>query len=147
MHVNDLYCCWYNSVQVTCKNIYIYLFIYLFKVQGSVTRKFYIQISNKMQHYTVYLFLENSSTYFGWYLHPSSGAHTTVFTAFGTCQTVTAACSYRGRVGTDRGRVGTASSSNSSTIAAGNSNGLTSNKRCKYSCVLLMMGGDTARNM
>ena len=27
------------------------------------------------------LFLENCSTCFGWYLHPSSGAHTTVFTA------------------------------------------------------------------
>jgi len=38
-----------------------------------------------MQHYTVYIFLENCSTYFGWYLHPSSGAHTTVFTVSGTC--------------------------------------------------------------
>jgi len=35
---------------------------------------------------------ENCSTYFGWYLHPSSGAHTTVFTASGICQTVTATC-------------------------------------------------------
>jgi hypothetical protein len=38
-----------------------------------------------MQHYTVYLFLENCSTCFGWYLHPSSGAHTTIFTICGTC--------------------------------------------------------------
>ena len=45
-------------------------------------------ISNKMQRYTVYLFLENCSTCFGWYLHPSSGAHTTVSTASGTCHTV-----------------------------------------------------------
>ena len=52
--------------------------------------------SNKMQHYTVYLFLENCSTCFGRYLHPSSGAHITVFTVSGTCETVTA----RGRVGT-----------------------------------------------
>ena len=44
-------------------------------------------ISNKMQHYTVHLFLENR-----WYLHPSSGTHTTVFTVSGTCQTVTATC-------------------------------------------------------
>jgi len=29
-------------------------------------------ISNKMQHYTLYLFVENCSTCFGWYLHPSS---------------------------------------------------------------------------
>ena len=42
----------------------------------------------------------NYSTCFGWYLHPSSGAHTTVSTASGTCQTVTATCRYRGRVGT-----------------------------------------------
>ena len=31
-----------------------------------------------MQLYTVHLFLENCSTCFGWYLHPSSEAHTTV---------------------------------------------------------------------
>ena len=31
--------------------------------------------------------------------------------------------------------------------AAGSSNGLTSTRHCKYSCVLLMMGGDTTRNM
>ena len=43
-----------------------------------------------MQLYTVYLFLENCSTCFGWYLHPSSEAHTTVFTVSGTCQTFTA---------------------------------------------------------
>ena len=40
----------------------------------------------------------NCSTCFGWYLHPSSGAHTTLSTASGTCQTVTATCCYRGRV-------------------------------------------------
>ena len=32
-------------------------------------------------------------------------------------------------------------------IAAGSSNGLTSTRCCRYSCVLLMMGGDTTRNM
>ena len=53
-----------------------------------------------MQLYTVYLFLENCSTCFGWYIHPSSGAHTTVSTASGTCQTVTATYRYRVRVGT-----------------------------------------------
>ena len=52
-----------------------------------------------MQHYTVYLFMENCSTCFGWYLQPSSGAHATVFTVSGTCQTVTATCRYCGRVG------------------------------------------------
>ena len=43
----------------------------------------------------------NCSTCFGWYLHPSSGAHTTVSTASGICQNATASCRYRGRVGTD----------------------------------------------
>jgi len=40
------------------------------------------------------------STCFGCYLHPSSGAHTTVSTASGICHTVTATCHYRRRVGT-----------------------------------------------
>ena len=34
---------------------------------------------------TIYLFLENCSTRFGWYFHPSSGAHITVFTVSSTC--------------------------------------------------------------
>ena len=42
----------------------------------------------------------NCSVCFGWYFHPSSGAHTTVSTASGICHTVTAICRYRGRVGT-----------------------------------------------
>ena len=44
-------------------------------------------ISNETQLYKAYLFQENCSTCFGWYLHPSSGAHTciTVFTVSGTC--------------------------------------------------------------
>ena len=70
-------------------------------------------ISNKMQCYTVYfiwyptsckvtqfILSGNCSTCFGWYLHSSTGAHTTVFTASGICQTVTATCHYRGGVGT-----------------------------------------------
>src|SRR5215475_10153085 len=42
----------------------------------------------------------NCSTCFGWYFHPSSGAHTTVSTASGICHTVTAICRHRGRAGT-----------------------------------------------
>jgi hypothetical protein len=42
----------------------------------------------------------NCSTCFGWYFHPSSGAHTIVSTAFGICHTVTAICRCRGRVAT-----------------------------------------------
>ena len=39
-------------------------------------------------------YLENCSTCFGWYLHPSSGAQTTLCTAAGICHTVTATCRY-----------------------------------------------------
>ena len=53
-----------------------------------------------MQRYTVYLRLETALNIFGWYLHPPSGAHTTVFTVSGTCQTVNATCRYCERVGT-----------------------------------------------
>jgi hypothetical protein len=42
----------------------------------------------------------NCCTCFGWYFHPSSGAHTTVATASGICHTVTAIWRYRGKVGT-----------------------------------------------
>ena len=37
----------------------------------------------------------NCSTCFGWYIHPSSGAHNTVCTVSGTIETLTAIC--RGR--------------------------------------------------
>ena len=69
----------------------------------------------------------NCSMCFGWYLHPSSGAHTTVSTASRICHTVTATCCYRGKVGNG--------------IAAGRSNGVTNTRCCRYSLLLLMMGG------
>jgi hypothetical protein len=49
----------------------------------------------------------NCSTCFGWYLHSSSGAQTTVSTASGICYTV---------------------------IAADSSNGVTNTRCCRYSC-------------
>jgi hypothetical protein len=96
-------------------------------------------ITNKMQRYTIYLFLWNA-------LHVSGGTYAdhkelkTVCTASGTCQTFTAACRYGGRVGTNY-------SSNSSSIAAHSSKGLTSTRCCTYSFELLMTGGGTAWNM
>jgi hypothetical protein len=49
---------------------------------------------NAMSHN---LFISGScSTCFGWYFHPSSGAHTTVSTSSGIFHTVTAICRYRG---------------------------------------------------
>ena len=56
-------------------------------------------VSNKMQRYTVYLYLETV-------LHVSGGTSThhqeriQLPTASGICHTVTAICRYRGRVGT-----------------------------------------------
>jgi hypothetical protein len=68
-----------------------------FNVYGSVHRK-YIPIYIQQDATLHSLFISgNCSTCFGWYLHPSSGAHTTVFTASGICQTVTATCRYSGR--------------------------------------------------
>jgi hypothetical protein len=42
----------------------------------------------------------NCSTCFGWYLHPSSGAHVTVYAASGISKTVTAICRERDRTET-----------------------------------------------
>jgi hypothetical protein len=54
------------------------------------------------QNATLYiLFISgNRPTCFGWYHHPSPGAHTTVSTASIICHTFTATCGYRGRVRT-----------------------------------------------
>ena len=57
----------------------------------------YIQIYIQQDATLHSLFISgNCSTCFGWYLHPSSGAHTTVYTASGVRHTVTATCRYNG---------------------------------------------------
>ena len=48
--------------------------------------------------FTQFILSGNCCTCFEWYLHPSPGAHTTVSTASGIFQTVTATCRYRGGV-------------------------------------------------
>jgi hypothetical protein len=68
--------------------------IFVFNIHGSVHCKnilIYIQ-QDATLHNLFYL----ESTCFGWYLHPSSGAQTTVSTASGICHTVTATCRYSG---------------------------------------------------
>jgi hypothetical protein len=67
-----------------------------------------VSISNKIQRHTIYFLSGNCSTCFGWYFHPSSGAHTTVCTASGICHTVAAICRYRGRVETGLSVLGVA---------------------------------------
>ena len=60
------------------------------------TNKKYIPIYIQQDATLHSLFISgNCSTCFGWYLHPSSGAHTTVSTASGICHTVTATGRYR----------------------------------------------------
>jgi len=63
--------------------------------------------------FTQFILYGNRSTCFGWYYHPSSGAQTTVSTAFGICRSVTATCR----------------------LAAGNSNRMTNTRCCRYSCL------------
>ena len=85
-------------------NIYIYIYIYeqyfTFNCHGSVHRNNYSDIYPTRCNFTQFILSGNCSTCFVWYLHPSSGAQTTVSTASGICHTVTAICRYRGRVGT-----------------------------------------------
>ena len=54
------------------------------------------------QDATIYsLFISaNCSTCFGWYLHPSSGAHITVSTVSGITETISATCCERDWMGT-----------------------------------------------
>jgi len=58
----------------------------------------YSDIYLKRCNFTQFILAGICSTCFGWYLHPSSGAQTTVSTASGISQTVTAICHFRGRV-------------------------------------------------
>jgi len=69
-------------------------------VYGSVHLK-YIPIYIQQDATLHSLFISgNCCTCFGWYFHPSTGAHTTVSTASGICHIVITICRYRGRVGT-----------------------------------------------
>ena len=69
---------------------FYYMYSFKFSVQGSVRSKYiltYIQQDATLHS----LFISGyCSMCFGWYLHPSSGAHTTVSAAPGTCQTISA---------------------------------------------------------
>ena len=98
--------------------------IHIFYLHGSVHRKYIpicIQQDANLQQFII---SENCSTCFGCYFYPSSGAHTTVSTASGMCA-----------VGGLRHLQHTQTSSNSSTIAADSSNGVTNIICCRYSCM------------
>ena len=114
-----------------------------FNVYGSVHCN-YIPIYNQQDATLDSLFIsEICSTCFGWYFHPSSGAHTIVSTASGICHTDTAICPllrnswnrFECAVGGVRHPQHTQTGSNSSTIAADSSNGVTNTGRCRCSCM------------
>jgi hypothetical protein len=93
-----------------------------------------IYIQQDAKSHRLFIF-GNSSTCFGWYFHPSSGAHTTVSTASGICQTVTAICRYRGRVGTGLSVLWVAYATHSTLKPADSSKGVTNTRCCRYSCM------------
>jgi hypothetical protein len=73
----------YYLYQQMHTHIYIY---YLYNT------KLYSNIYPTRCNVTQFIIPGNCSTCFGWYLHPSSGAHINVSTASGICQTVTESC-------------------------------------------------------
>jgi hypothetical protein len=81
----------------TCSITSLTLILLMWRIGRANSIPIYIQQDATLHS----LFISgNCSICFGWYLHPSSEAHTTVSTAPGICHTVTAICRYRGRVGT-----------------------------------------------
>jgi hypothetical protein len=75
-----------------------YKFIHLSKIRLFEGFKTNIPIYIQQDATLHSLFISgNCSTCFEWYLHPSSGAHTTVFTASDICHTVIATYCYSGR--------------------------------------------------
>jgi hypothetical protein len=111
-------------------------------------------ISNKIQRYTIYLYLETA-------LHVSGDTSTNhqermqlylQHLIFVTPLLLSAAISWNWfecAVGGVRHPQHTQTGSNSSTIASDSSKGVTSTRCCRYSCTytLLMIGASTTRNM
>ena len=128
----------YEPVVYLCQNILITNIHYYPKQQQTVgfisvdAMYSFWYISNKMQRYTVHLFMENCSTCFGRYLHPSSGAHNCIYSIWYLLNRY-----WYLPLWWESWK----SSPNSSTIATGRSNGLTNTRCCRYSVLLLMMGG------
>jgi hypothetical protein len=76
-------------------------YVYFYTQHGKqYTLGAYSNIYSARCNIAQFILFGNCSTCFGWYHHPSSGAHTTVSTACGICHVVIAIYRYRGRVGT-----------------------------------------------
>ena len=74
---------WVNSSQVRLFWLRTYIIFFFFNFYGSVHRNNYSNIYPTRCNFTQFILSGNCSTCFGWYLHPSSGAQTTVSTASG----------------------------------------------------------------
>ena len=123
-------------------------------VYGSVHRK-YISLYIQQDATLHSLFISgNCSTCFEWYLHPSSGAHTTVSTESGICQVIQQDATLHSFLYLETAlHVSGGTSTHhqeriqlylqhlvfvrllSAAIAAGSSNGLTNTRCCRYSCM------------
>jgi hypothetical protein len=88
----------YEKRKLSCARAYLTLILLMWR-KGWAPNSIPIYIQQDAKLHSLFI-SGNCSTCFGWYFHPSSGAHTTTSTASGICHTVTAICRYRGRVGT-----------------------------------------------
>jgi len=88
----------YSRFLTICNTCFLCCIEYLYKLNNAekLLQEYHVPIITQ-QDVTIYsLFISaNCSTCFGWYLHPSSGAHVTVSTVSGTIETVTATCRER----------------------------------------------------
>jgi hypothetical protein len=89
------------SSTCVCFSVYLQLGVncvcdraYNGRITVNELEKFYSNIYPTRRNGTQFILSGNCSTCFGCYHHPSSRAQTTVSTASGICQTVTATCRY-----------------------------------------------------
>ena len=75
---------------IGCENNTFLQIILIFNVQGSVHRKYvpFDTFTTRCNVIQSIYFWKTALHVLGWYHHPSSGAHLTLFTVSGTCQTV-----------------------------------------------------------
>jgi hypothetical protein len=80
----------YVQMNFSACNFYVYM--------TTIVILFYSNIYPTRYNVTQFILSGNCSPYFGWYLHQTSGAQTTVSTTSAICHAVTATCRYSGRL-------------------------------------------------
>ena len=127
----------YCDVQVKCSERSRHLY------QCNIQTGTYSNICPTRCNVTQFILSGNCSTCFGWYNHPSSGAQTTVSTASVICHAVTATCRNSGTTTHHQERkqlylqhlLFVTPLLLPAAIVAGSSNGMTTNRCCRYSCL------------